>query len=240
MDRLRTFIRSFYTELLLRTRLGNYCLPRWRYNFTVPQLIFLCNCVDKTKEVPGSIVEAGCALGSTTVFLNKYMDAEEMEKDFFCIDTFTGFLEKDIEYEAYERGKSPEFYKTSIFQLNKKQWFDETMKLNDITRVQSIQADVSEFDFSVLGLISLCLLDVDLYIPTKKSLPHLFEALHPNGILIVDDCNPNCEQWDGAWHAYQEFMDEINQPVRIVLDKLGIIQGSEKTRKISNNELGLI
>ncbi len=155
------------------------------------------------------------------------MDAEKIEKDFFCIDTFGGFLDKDIEHEACVRGKGPEFYKTSIFQLNKKEWFDETMKLNDIKRVQSIQADVSEFDFSMLGLISMCLLDVDLYIPTKNSLPHLFEALHPNGMIIVDDCDPNCQEWDGASQAYREFMDQLNQPVRIVLDKFGIIQRSE-------------
>lgn len=225
-DRLRTFVRSIYTEILLRTRLGNYCLPRWRYNFTVPQLIFLCSCLDKTKEVPGSVVEVGCAIGSTTVFLNKYMDAENIEKDFFCLDTFVGFLDEHIEYEARERGKSPEFYRTSIFQLNKKEWFDETMKLNEIKRVQSIQVDASEFDFSKLGPISMCLLDVDLYVPTKKSLCVLYEVLHKDGILIVDDCDPDCQLWDGAWQAYREFMDQLNQPIHIVLDKLGIIKRS--------------
>lgn len=223
MHRLRTLTRIFYTELLLRTRLGYYCLPRWRYNFTVPQLIFLCNCIEKTKEVPGSIVEVGCSIGSTTVFLNKYMDAEKIEKDFFGIDTFAGFLEKDIEHEASARGKGSEFYKTSLFQLNKKEWFDETMKLNDVTRVQSIQADAGEFDFSIFGPISMCLLDVDLYVPTKNALSRLFEALHPNGILVVDDCDPNCQEWDGAWQAYREFTDELNQPINIVLNKLGII-----------------
>lgn len=154
------------------------------------------------------------------------MDAEKIEKNFFCIDTFAGFLDKDIEHEACERGKVSEFYKTNLFQLNKKEWFDKTMKLNDVTRVQSIQADAGEFDFSMLGTISMCLLDVDLYVPTKNALPRLFEALHPNGILIVDDCDPNCQEWDGAYHAYGEFMDRINQPVQIVLDKLGIIQKS--------------
>jgi predicted O-methyltransferase YrrM len=84
--------------------------------------------------------------------------------------------------------------------------------------------DASEFDFSKLGPISMCLLDVDLYVPTKKSLSVLYEALHPDGILIVDDCDPDCQLWDGAWQAYREFMDQLNQPIHIVLDKLGIIQ----------------
>ncbi len=223
VHRLRTFIRSFYTEILLRTRLGYYCLPRWRYNFSVPQLIFLCNCINNTREIPGSIVEVGCAIGTTTVFLNKYMDAEKIEKDFFCIDTFAGFLQRDIEYEARERGKNPKFYNTSIFQLNKKEWFDETMKLNNIRRVQSIQADAGEFDFSKLGPISMCLLDVDLYVPTKNAVVRLFETLDPNGILVVDDCDPNCQEWDGAYQAYSEFMGQLNRPVNIVLNKLGII-----------------
>jgi SAM-dependent methyltransferase len=226
MYRFKTFIRSLYTELLLRTRLGNYCLPRWRYNFTVPQLIFLCECVDKTRDLSGPIVEIGCAIGSTTVFLNKFMDAENIEKDYVCVDTFAGFVDKDIQFEASRRGKKADDYEQSLFRLNKKEWFDETMKLNEISRVRSIRADISEFDFSSTKTISLCLLDVDLYLPTMKALPEIYERLHPDGMIVVDDCDPECKKWDGAWQAYGEFMDKLNRPRNVMLNKLGIITKS--------------
>lgn len=222
-------MRNLYTELLLRTRLGNYSLPRWRYNFTVPQLIFLCDCIESTCEAPGCIVEVGCATGATTLFVNKFMDAKKIEKPFFCIDTFAGFLDKDIEYEALKRGKDPEFYKSSIFRLNKKEWFDEIMRLNSIKRVQTIQADASDFDFAKLGGIAFCLLDVDLYIPTSKSLPRLFQVLDPNGLIVVDDCDPNVHEWDGALQAYCDFMAQIDQPIDVVLNKLGIIRKRRDT-----------
>jgi O-methyltransferase len=224
INHLRMLVRNFYTELLLRTRLGNYALPRWRYNFSVPQLVFLCDCIEKLREIPGSIVEIGCAIGSTSLFLKKFMDAKEIEKNYICIDTFKGFLEEHIEYEARHRDKDAQFYKTSIFRLNKKEWLEETMRLNGVGRVQVIEADASEFDYSKLGAISFSLLDVDLYLPTSKSLPILYECITPGGMIVVDDCNPKCLEWDGAWQAYSEFMDRIDQPVEILLDKLGIIR----------------
>ena len=160
-------------------------------------------------------------MGSTTVFLNKYMDAQNIEKKYFAIDTFAGFVAEDIEYEADKRGKSKKLYKG--FQANKKKWFDGTMQLNNFTRVFSIQADVNKFDLTSLGPISFALVDVDLYRPMKKSLKELYQKLSPGGIIVVDDCDPSNTLWDGSDQAYKEFLKEIDQPVNIVHKKLGVI-----------------
>lgn len=199
-----------------------YFFSRHSYNFTVPQLCFLCECLNTTRDVPGAIVEVGCAGGSTTIFLNKFMDARKIEKKFVCIDTFSGFISEDIEYEVSERGKTKDLYKKS-FKVNKKKWFDGTMKMNGIKRVHSIQADANKFDFSSLGKISFCLLDVDLYRPMKNSLPQLFDALSPKGMMVVDDCNEKNTRWDGSDQAYKEFLAEISYPMRIEEEKLGVI-----------------
>ena len=186
------------------------------------QLCFLCECIEKTRDVPGTIVEIGCSHGATAIFINKYMESLGIEKKYICIDTFSGFVAEDIKYEVSKRGKKKSFYYG--FKANKKKWFDFTMKMNNINNVQSIQVDVNKLDFSRLGNISFCLLDVDLYRPIKKCLPYLFNSLSKNGIIIIDDCTPNDIRFDGADEAYKEFLKEINYTENIVLGKLGVIE----------------
>ncbi len=209
-------------DFLFHTPFRKNFFPNYDYNFTPPQLCFLCQCIEDTRHIKGAIAEIGCAGGSTTVFLNKYLDAQDITKTFYAIDTFAGFVSRDIEYEVSNRGKSAGMF--ASFRLNRKKWFDGTMQQNGINRVRSIQANVNEYDLKTLGPISFALLDVDLYRPMKKSLRELYEVLSPGGMIIVDDCNPYDFRWDGSDQAYKEFMKEINQPARVVHGKLGMIR----------------
>ena len=209
-------------EILFHTPLKRYFFPKYLYNFTPPQLCFLCQCVEETRQVAGSIAEVGCANGLTTIFLNKYMTCQNIEKAYYTIDTFSGFVVDDIQYEVTNRGKSEKLFKR--FQVNKKKWFDGTMRSNDISRVRSFEADINKFDVAALGPLSFILLDVDLYRPIKKSLPELYKMLSPGGIMIVDDCDPLHIRWDGSDQAYKEFMKELGQPGQVVHGKLGVIR----------------
>lgn len=209
-------------EIQYISPLRRYFFPRYVYNFSPPQLCFICQCLEETKDIPGNIAEIGCADGATTVFLNKYLDAQGIEKKYFAIDTFSGFSKEDIQFEVSEREKKRGLF--TGFKANKIKWFDGTMKLNNINRVESIRADVNKFNLCSLGALSFCLLDIDLYRPTKKSLGQLYNIMSKDGIIIVDDCNPNQIRWDGADQAYNEFMKGIGQPTRVEHGKLGIIK----------------
>jgi predicted O-methyltransferase YrrM len=188
---------------------------------TASQLCYLCSTLDKCSGVDGKFVEIGCASGATTVFLNKYMDSQNINKEYICIDTFAGFVNDDIDFEVNKRGKQLRIL-SGAFGANKKKWFDATMTMNGIIRVKSIEADANKFDFSKIGNISFCLLDVDLYKPTKSALHSVINLLPSGGIVIIDDCKDN-NVYDGAYQAYIDFTNEMNLPVNIVLDKLGII-----------------
>jgi O-methyltransferase len=220
---IRTKIKEVLKEVLFNTPLKSYFTPRYLYYFTVPQLLFLCKCIDDVKDIEGGIAEVGCFSGRTTIFLNKFMDAKNINKIYYAIDTFSSFVIEDIDYEVKKGHKKRSWY-TNPFQINKKKWFDYTMQLNNIKRVVSIQADVNKYNLSSLGPLSFILLDVDLYRPTKKSLKELFEILTNDGIMIVDDCDSENTVWNGSYEAYKEFMDELNKPCQILYNKLGIVK----------------
>lgn len=199
--------------------------PRYKYQMNAAQLCFLCECIEKTRSLPGRIMEIGCASGETTVFLNNYLDARGIQKQYQCIDTFSGFVDADIAYEISHRDRiSYEKTYRNAFSLNKKKWFERTMRQNGIERVIVTEADINNFDFSTISQIAFCLLDVDLYRPIKHALPYLYERLSPSGIIVVDDCDKNAKVWDGADQAYKEFVRENLLETKIVHKKLGVIE----------------
>ncbi len=212
--------RKAIRRLMFNTPLRNRITFGYPLNLTVPQLLLMCQFVEKVRDVDGSIAEVGVERGITTVFVNKYMDAQKIDKKYFAIDTFSGFCPDDIEVEnpGFRR-----FYQNHHFQVNTRKWFDYTMAYNGINRVVSIEADVNKFDLTKLGVLSFVFLDVDLYRPTKKALKELYDALEPSGIMVVHDCDPEVAAWKGAHRAYMEFVEENSKPVEIV-NSLGIVE----------------
>jgi O-methyltransferase len=210
-------------EVLFNSPLRRFSFPGYVYEFTPPQLCFLCQSLEETRHLEGSVFEVGCSNGATTVFLNKYMDAQGISKPYYAIDTFSGFVTEDVQYEIANRSKTTDMY-SGRFTANKKKWFDATVRQHGITRVQSIEADVNKFDLRSLGPISFALLDVDLYRPIKKALPELHEMLAPGGIIVVDDCDAGNVRWDGADQAYKEFMEGTKRPAQIIHRKLGVVR----------------
>ena len=209
-------------EIQYNTPFRRYFFPRYTYNLTPPQICFLCQCLEDTKHVNGAVAEVGCAIGETTVFLNKYMDTQEIDKKYYAIDTFSGFVAEDVEFEVKFRGKTKGLY--TGFQANKKKWFDGTMQRNNISRVISIEADVNNYDLVSLGSLAFAFVDVDLYRPIKKCLRELYQILSPGGVIVVDDCDPQNIRWDGSDQAYKEFSQEMTLPIHIVNDRLGILK----------------
>jgi O-methyltransferase len=219
---MKTWFKQSIKELLFNSPLKPVVFHVYErtYMFSPQQLTYLTRCIEATRDLPGAIVEIGCAKGHTTVFLNKYMDHAKIEKPYICIDTFSGFTPSDADYEISSRHKRKDL--SSNFRVNKKKWFDETMQLNGITRVCSYQGDINSFHLpNVLGEVSFCLIDVDLYLPVKSALRKVYPMMR-NGIVVIDDCQPE-NIYDGALEAYQEFIEEEKLPPRVLFKKLGVV-----------------
>ena len=225
LSSIRLAAKRAFKSLAFATPLHRVALDPYPFMFSPSELVFLTECITEAANIPGVFVEAGCAYGATTVFLNKFMNDHHIDRRYIAIDTFAGFTPAHIQYESQQRHKSRAVQRLlrSTFTDNKREWFLKTLKQHDVTRVTAIEGDVGKFDFSTLAPIAFCLLDVDLYLPIHDALPHLYDALSPGGMIIVDDCW-EIDQWDGALQAYTEFVRAQRLPREIVHRKLGIIQ----------------
>ena len=191
----------------------------YEYMYSPSQLGFLCQQITNTAEVPGSILEVGCAWGATTVFLNRHIDDLGLDVDYYAVDTFGGFTDDDIRCE-HERGRRYPY--SAAFHANSKAWFDRTMRRNHVTRVTSVRADAVTFDYRKIAPFRFVLIDVDLHRPVLAALEATYGLVSPGGTIIIDDCKQGGE-WGGAYEAYLEFSKENGLDADITHGKLGMI-----------------
>ena len=201
-------------------RLRGHFGARYPFLFTPGQLAYLLSCLDQTREVPGCVIEAGCYRGNTTLFLNRHMNVEGIDKQYWAIDTFSGFRGPDLDVEV-TRGQDRD-HLSHLFFLNDQQWFDYAMRRDGATRVRSVAADVGAFDFGRVAPIAFCLVDVVLYQPVRLALPRIWEALSPGGVVVVDDYYDN-GAFSGGGQAYREFCEAQGLEPRRANNRLALL-----------------
>jgi O-methyltransferase len=212
-------------QLLLRTPARELFTFRYRFMFSPSQLGFLCQQITNTVEVPGSILEVGCAFGATTVFLNRHIDSLGIDVDYYAIDTFAGFTAGDI---SYEQALGRHYRYDTDFRGNSKPWFDRTMRRNGVRRVTSFRADATTFDYARIAPFRFVLVDVDLYRPVLTVLENIYQLVSPGGIIVTDDCQEG-GRWGGAYDAFTEFAKKWDLDAMITDDMLGLITKPQST-----------
>jgi predicted O-methyltransferase YrrM len=205
-------------RVALSTPIARWLWPPYRYMFTPPQLAFLGRELDRAPV--GTALEVGCANGDTTVWLSHWMDAAGTDRPYVAIDTFSGFLSRDIAVEA-EHGRDPNRFSRS-FRGPTRQRFDHAMSVNGIARVQVISADATILDYAQFAPVAFALIDVDLYRPVRETLERVYPHVREGGVIVVDDCTSGA--FEGAFEAYRAFCDAQYLPVRVEQGKLGVIR----------------
>jgi O-methyltransferase len=226
--------KKAYHGMMLRGYFRRLWYPRYQFQYFPRQLCFLADCIDKTASIDGAIVEIGCAHGLTTTFLYEYMVDSNISKEYYCIDTFSGFTTESIAFETKQRGKNHTY--DGEFKNNSSTWFKESLSRRHINDIKIIEGDICTIDTNLLpDRIAFCLLDVDLYQPVKIGLGRVFERLSPGGMIVIDDCwsKPKHlwvdgigDAYDGAMQAYKEFVSQNNLPEVFVETKLAVINRS--------------
>ena len=205
---------------LLAFRYTKFGVPTYRYSIEPIQLATLVTEIDRLKEVKGNIVEVGVARGMTTRFVCQHIANRNLGETllYYAIDTFESFKSADLDYEVKERGKS-------LFGLQGFGYNDYKVWQKNFAAfrfVKAIKTDCAVFDYNKIKPIKISFLDVDLYLPTKKTLPKIYDATVKGGVILVDDVLDNMH-YDGAYQAYMEFVAELNIKPLIIGNKCGVI-----------------
>ena len=195
--------------------------PTYRYNIEPIQLAYLIIEMERLKAVPGNIVEIGVARGLTTRFLAQHIKNQKMDQTtkLYAVDTFDSFTDADLEFEVKNRGKALE--ELTAFTYNDYEVWSKNF--SEFKFVVPVQSDCSILDYSKYGPIKVAFLDVDLYLPTQKTLPKLYDNLVSGGVILVDDVLHGT-MYDGAFQAYTEFCESIGQRHEIIGNKCGIVR----------------
>lgn len=160
-------------------------------------------------DVPGGVVEFGCYIGTTSLFIRRLLDAYHSNKAFHVYDSFAGLPAKESQdaspaggsFKAGElAARKDQFireFRHAGLQLPviHKAWFEELLE-NDIP---------SEIAFAFI--------DGDFYRSTITALTHIWPRLAAGGTVLIDDYGR--EALPGVERAMREYFHGTVPPLTI-------------------------
>jgi hypothetical protein len=197
--------------------------PKYPFNIEPVQLATLVLEIDRLRDTVGAIVEVGVARGMTTRFVCEHLIRRGCtHQELYAIDTFRSFLKTDIDYEVTQVTPRGEAWGKELKRMFAYNDFEAWKRnFNDFPFVKAIQSDCATFDFATIAPIKLAFLDVDLYLPTKRALPRIYEHVCDGGTIMIDDVEGDDI---GACRAYMEFCEELKVSPTVVGNRCGIIR----------------
>jgi len=162
--------------------------------------------------VPGCFVEAGCALGGSSILIGR---TKAVDRPFRVYDVFdmipppTDDDPEDVQ-ERYAKivaggstgigGDTYYGYESDLYDkvLGNLARFGVTPEKDQVSLVKGLVQDTMHFD----GPVAFAHVDVDWYDPVKTCLERVFPRLSPGGCIILDDYH----DWGGCRKATDEFL----------------------------------
>jgi hypothetical protein len=198
----------------------------------IPRLLALIDAVRYcvVRGIPGAFAECGVWRGGSVMAM--VLTLQEMgsaDREIYLYDTFEGMTEP-TEHDVSEFGASamdewrkaqerqgrafPEAFDHSVFNEEQvKEALLETGYEADLLRF--VRGPVEETIPSVApDSLALLRLDTDWYESTRHELEHLYPALSPGGVLIIDDYG----HWDGCRRAVDEYFAAHPTPLLSRID----------------------
>ena len=205
-------------DFSLETILKNYMAFIQRRD--LPQLLAYYDLFKKVHHLPGSIVEVGVFLGNGLFTWAKLLETffpGNRGKKVFGFDNFNGYDQEITEYDE----KAIKYINSYVgdFKIN----FEFVSKLQSLHNLDSMIPGVErvklyngnfgitfdQFRDDNYGVrLKLLVVDVNLYIPTKKALASFYDLLVPGGIIVFRGYG--VKPWEGESKAVDEFIKEKN------------------------------
>jgi O-methyltransferase len=174
-----------------------------------------------TADVEGAVVEFGCYIGTTSLFIRRVLDMDGSERQFHVYDSFAGLPEKTVQ-DASAAGVD---FRAGELSVSRKQLQAEFHKAS--LRTPFIHKDwFSELsDKEVPDTIAFAFLDGDFYSSMIDSLRLVWPRLSQGGIICIDDYQR--ETLPGVERAVRDFFQDKPQ----ILDTITISHNIAVVRK---------
>jgi len=163
----------------------------------------------------GAVVEFGCYIGTTSLFIRRLLDTHADGREFHVYDSFAGLPPKT----AQDQSRAGDQFQAGELAVSKKQFAQQFQKagLRPPIIHKGWFKDLSPAE--VPGKIAFAFLDGDFYESIRDSLRLVLPRMQPGGVIVVDDYAR--EALPGAAKAVHELL-----PHRTIRTQhnLGIIQ----------------
>lgn len=156
----------------------------------------------------GAVVEFGCYVGTTSLYIRRLLDQYNDSREFHVYDSFTGLPEKS----SQDASPVGEQFRAGELAVSKKQFLHEFHKarLRPPVVHKGWFADLTPRD--VPAQVAFAFLDGDYYDSIRQSLQLLEGRLIPGAIVVVDDYAS--EALPGAARAVDEWATRHGYTVR--------------------------
>ncbi len=150
-------------------------------------------------EIPGDVVEMGCYVGTTSLFISRTLERLAPDKQFHVYDSFSGLPEKRTE----DQSVAGDQFVAGALCATKKQFIEQYKKAGLALPVihKGWFEELAAADMP--SQICFAFLDGDYYSSIKTSLALIEPHLAPGAIVVVDDYQS--EALPGAARALDEW-----------------------------------
>jgi len=166
--------------------------------------------IDLVKDLPGNIIECGCARCGTSVILAQYLYSKNIRKKVYALDSFSGFDPNELEKEkqlGLTKVPSDAFTYGSYDYVKKK-----IQKLG----LSQILVPVSGYFQNTLSKIDsnfcMALIDCDLGESLTYAAKNIWPRLVGNGLLFFDDYGS--EGFMGVKLAVDKFVETHRSEIK--------------------------
>jgi O-methyltransferase len=134
-------------------------------------------------RLDGAVVEFGCYIGTTSLFIRRLLDILHDDREFHVYDSFEGLPPKTSQDES----RAGEQFVAGELAVSKKQFLQEFKKagLRPPVTQKGWFGELSNAD--VPGQIAFAFLDGDFYESIRDSLRLVLPRMQQGGVIIVDD-----------------------------------------------------
>lgn len=172
--------------------------------------------LDRTRNIPGDVVEFGCYVGTTSVYLAQTL--RDTGKQLYLYDSFEGLPEK----RAEDASPAGEQFRPGELHATKKELV-RNLKQANVPMPIITKAWFSDVTLEQIPVqISFAFLDGDYYDSVLDSLRLIWNRLSPGSIVVVDDYAN--EALPGATKAVDEWLHNHRTKLLRVESSLAIIR----------------